>query len=155
MKKTFFLDAFIFSLLGAFVLFSFLESELPILVFKTPVWVSYFSIFLFAFGIIIIFLGIFNLKYSKGDLVAVYNNNFRFRGIYKYIRHPSYVGMLLLLLAFSLYHFSIIKIVITLLLWGVLYLKSKAEDEILESQFDFYKEYNKNVGRFFPKFKKR
>ncbi len=155
MKKILFLDALIFSLLGVFILFSFLESELSFMVFETPDWVSYFSIFLFAFGIIIILLGIINLKYSKRDLVAVYNNNFGFRGIYRYIRHPSYVGMLLLLLAFSLYHFSIIKIVTTLLLWGVLYLKSKAEDEILEAKFDFYKKYNKNVGRFFPKFKKR
>lgn len=71
-------------------------------------------------------------------------------GLYKYSRHPIYKGIILLFIGFSVYQNSGYKLLISLLLVILFYLKSIYEEERLEQKFHDYKNYKTKTGRFFP-----
>jgi protein-S-isoprenylcysteine O-methyltransferase Ste14 len=72
-------------------------------------------------------------------------------GIYKYIRHPSYIGTLLIILGLS-----IIYIPLAVIYLAFIFFLSRAinEEQILSSNID-YIEYQKKTGMFIPKFNKK
>ena len=74
-------------------------------------------------------------------------------GLYKFIRHPIYTGILLTAFGFALYTESLYKIIISLGLYFLFYYKSKYEEERLSQTFSGYKRYKESTGRFFPRFK--
>nr|WP_315147284.1 methyltransferase [uncultured Flavobacterium sp.] len=71
-------------------------------------------------------------------------------GLYKYARHPIYTGIILLVIGFSVYQNSWYKLLISLLLIILFYLKSTYEEERLEQKFPDYKNYKTKTRRFFP-----
>jgi protein-S-isoprenylcysteine O-methyltransferase Ste14 len=71
-------------------------------------------------------------------------------GIYKYIRHPIYTGMLLTTLGIALYSASYGRLIITALLYFLFLYKSKYEEMMLLEKFEDYTDYKKRTGRFFP-----
>lgn len=72
-------------------------------------------------------------------------------GLYKYIRHPIYTGILMLLSGYSFYVTSGYKLLITLLLLILFIFKSRYEENRLALVFKSYSEYKKTTGRFLPK----
>lgn len=78
------------------------------------------------------------------------NSNLVQSGLYKYIRHPIYTGVILVALGFGLYSESAYRLIIGLLLFVLFYFKSKYEEERLKKVFPEYPEYMKKSGRFFP-----
>jgi protein-S-isoprenylcysteine O-methyltransferase Ste14 len=72
-------------------------------------------------------------------------------GLYKYVRHPIYSGILILLLSYGLYTASSYKLGITIILYVLFYFKSGYEEVRLQEVFTHYKSYKKTTGRFFPK----
>ena len=73
-------------------------------------------------------------------------------GLYIFVRHPIYSGIILTALGFGFYDGSFWKIAVGFSLWILFYFKSKYEERLLTNQFSDYKEYKKNTGRFFPFF---
>ena len=71
-------------------------------------------------------------------------------GLYKYIRHPIYSGILLLAIGISLNSCSSWKLVITSLLAILFYFKSQYEEDLLCKKYIEYKKYKKSTGRFIP-----
>ena len=72
-------------------------------------------------------------------------------GIYKHIRHPQYLGILLATLSLIVYRFS----PISLLLWPILviiyYRLARKEERDVESKFgEKYREYKRRVPMFLP-----
>lgn len=81
-------------------------------------------------------------------------NDLAIDGIYKYMRHPQYTGIILVTFG-MLVHWPTI---ITLLTWPVLavayYYLAKKEERELEDQFgEVYQEYKSRVPMFFPSVK--
>ncbi|RAR49013.1 methyltransferase family protein [Flavobacterium lacus] len=74
-------------------------------------------------------------------------------GFFRYSRHPIYSGILMVAFGYALYKYSIYKLLIAGLLFIWFYLKSSYEEKQLAEKFNTYKEYQENVGRFFPKIK--
>jgi protein-S-isoprenylcysteine O-methyltransferase Ste14 len=72
-------------------------------------------------------------------------------GLYKYVRHPIYSGIILLFLGFSVFEASIYKILISCLVWFLFYLKSEYEEQKLTLFYKEYSQYRKKTGRFSPK----
>lgn len=72
-------------------------------------------------------------------------------GIFKYIRHPIYTGLLLGLLSWSLYKNSLFQLCITMVLMVLFYYKSKYEEKQLLKKFPEYKSYMSKTGRFLPR----
>lgn len=73
-------------------------------------------------------------------------------GLYKYMRHPIYTGIILLLSGYSVYQNSFYKLGISILLLILFYFKSNYEELRLEQKFPDYKNYKSKTNRFFPWF---
>ena len=72
-------------------------------------------------------------------------------GLYKFIRHPIYTGIILLFSGYSVYQNSVYKLLVSVVLVILFYLKSIYEEERLEQTFPNYKNYKTKTGRFLPR----
>ena len=76
-------------------------------------------------------------------------------GAFAFARHPIYSGIIFMAFGLSVWWGSGYKLLISLLLYLVFYLKSSYEEKQLLKVFPEYAVYRRNTGRFFPKFKGR
>ncbi|QED37327.1 isoprenylcysteine carboxylmethyltransferase family protein [Antarcticibacterium arcticum] len=88
-------------------------------------------------------LTIFPSPKKEGELVT--------SGLFKYMRHPIYSGILIATFFFALYSQSGYRLVIFLLLAILFYYKSQYEERALIKKFPQYESYRAGTGRFFPK----
>ena len=72
-------------------------------------------------------------------------------GLYHYVRHPIYTGVLLAGAGLVVAQASLGHIVGWVALWGVLTLKALGEEKMLLDKYGGYREYSARTGRFFPK----
>jgi protein-S-isoprenylcysteine O-methyltransferase Ste14 len=96
------------------------------------------------FGILLIVFGWRRIYRAKGKLVTT--------GIYAHVRHPQYLGFLLLTLGMNILWVAIS----TLLLWPILailyYRLAKTEDKELEERFgEEYRKYERAVPMLIPR----
>ena len=80
------------------------------------------------------------------------NHNLVTVGMYKYIRHPSYLGLILACFGLSLAMNSYLSVlVITIPIFLVILYRIKIEENILVEEFgQNYKNYMKNTKKIFP-----
>lgn len=71
-------------------------------------------------------------------------------GLYKFIRHPIYTGIILTVTGYGLYRESLWKLLVGILLWLLFYSKSRYEEALLKRRYKDYEDYMKTTGRFFP-----
>jgi protein-S-isoprenylcysteine O-methyltransferase Ste14 len=95
-------------------------------------------------GMLLVIFGWYQIYRAKGQLVTT--------GIYARIRHPQYLGFLLITLGLNVQWLTII----TLLLWPVLavlyYRLAKTEDKEVEEKFgEEFKKYKRSVPMFIPR----
>jgi len=103
------------------------------------------------FGGIIITLALLQLNKNLSPFPTPKNNaTLLENGLYKYMRHPIYTGIILLFLGYSVYQNSVYKLLISILLVILFYFKSNYEEERLGQKFPDYKNYKTKTGRFFP-----
>lgn len=103
------------------------------------------------FGAIIIILAILQLNKNLSPFPTPKNNTTLLQnGLYKYMRHPIYSGIIFLFTGYSLYQNSFYKLGISLLLVILFYFKSNYEEQRLEQKFPDYKLYKNKTGKFFP-----
>ena len=103
-------------------------------------------------GLLIVLLALLQLNKSlspfptpkeEGKLVE--------HGLYKFVRHPIYSGIILATISFGLFQGSVWKIVVGIACWVLFYFKSAYEELLLDRRYENYKMYSKRTGRFFPK----
>lgn len=71
-------------------------------------------------------------------------------GLYKYIRHPIYTGIIIFSVFFAIFNESIWNLSIGIALYILFYFKSKYEESLLKKQYKDYENYMQKTGRFFP-----
>ena len=71
-------------------------------------------------------------------------------GPYRYIRHPMYSAVLLLIWLGVLGHLSLVTAVIGLIVTGVVGVRIMAEEQFLRSRFPEYAEYSRTTKRIIP-----
>ena len=76
-------------------------------------------------------------------------------GAFAFARHPIYSGVIFVSFGLSVWLGSGYKLLISLLLYLLLFLKSRYEEKRLLEIFPEYALYRRTTGRFFPKFKAR
>jgi protein-S-isoprenylcysteine O-methyltransferase Ste14 len=99
-------------------------------------------------GMLLVIFGWYQIFKAKGQLVTT--------GIYARIRHPQYLGFLLITLGLNVQWLTII----TLLLWPVLavlyYRLAKTEDKEVEEKFgEEFRKYKRTVPAFIPRLRKK
>ena len=119
--------------------------------FQTNFFFKYTALFFAIVGLLIIAFAILQLNKNLTPFPTPKENATLIQsGLYKYIRHPIYSGIILTALGFGLYQQSIWKISIGIVLWILFYFKSRYEETLLAKYFDDYEAYKKKTSRFFP-----
>lgn len=117
-----------------------------------PFFISVAGLVVAVAGFIVSLISVFKLDQS----LTVYpspkpGSQLIITGLYKYVRHPIYAGIIFFAFGFALFWSSGFKLIIStaLLLW--FWLKSVYEEKKLQDRYSNYKQYKQKTGRFFPK----
>ena len=84
------------------------------------------------------------LPYPKADAVL------QETGVYRYVRHPMYSGVLLGALGWALVHRGWLTLGYAAVGWAFLELKVRREERWLVERFPGYREYRQRVAKFVP-----
>lgn len=107
---------------------------------------------LFVFGTVIVLLALLQLNKNASPFPTPGNSAVLIQnGLYKWVRHPIYSGIILMLLGYSVYQNSIYKGCITALLMLLFHFKTKYEEQQLIKKFPEYVAYKRKTGKFFLK----
>jgi protein-S-isoprenylcysteine O-methyltransferase Ste14 len=114
--------------------------------------VRYLGLALFVVGCVLRVGAVFVLGRRFSGLVAIEEgHNLETGGLYRAIRHPSYLGLLLGLFGWALVFRSAIGVVVSLLLIPPLVARMNSEEALLESEFGAkYAEYRRRTWRLLP-----
>ena len=116
--------------------------------------IALFGLSIFMIGIVIRWISIIQLnKEFTVDVAITKNHNLKTDGLYKSLRHPSYLGLLLICFGLSIAMNSIISlIVITIpILLAIIY-RMKIEEAILIKEFGkIYENYRIKTYKIIPK----
>jgi protein-S-isoprenylcysteine O-methyltransferase Ste14 len=114
--------------------------------------VRYLGLALFCTGSVIRLIAVFALGHRFSGLVAIQQNHkLKTDGIYRYVRHPSYTGLLVAMIGFVLVFRSTIGLVLNVILFFLLLSRMIDEEKFLEAEFgDEYRTYQKRTRRLLP-----
>src|SRR6476619_82146 len=141
-----------------FVIIGFLNAYLPAYTDRRELWtingdtIRWIGVALFAVGGALRIWPVFVLGHRFSGLVAIQPENALVTsGIYGVIRHPSYLGLLINSLGWSLAFRSGVGVLLTVLLIPPLLARIDAEENLLHSEFgDDYNAYRSHTWRLIP-----
>jgi len=132
-----------------FVLFLFYFNWLDV---KLPEWIQNVALGFSGVGLVITIVALLQLNKNLSPFPTPKSNSALIKnGLYKYIRHPIYTGLLLMFFGYAVYSESFYRLVVASLLLILFHIKSRYEEQKLKEHFVEYEAYQTNSGRFFPK----
>jgi protein-S-isoprenylcysteine O-methyltransferase Ste14 len=125
---------------------------------RRDIWVidgdaaRYFGLFLFFAGSILRLAAVFVLGRRFSGLVAIQpGHQLKTDGLYHYIRHPSYTGLIASMIGYVLIFRSMIGLLLNILLFLFLVSRMNDEESFLEAHFgDEYRNYRLRTRRLVP-----
>jgi protein-S-isoprenylcysteine O-methyltransferase Ste14 len=144
--------------IAAFALIGFLNAYLPAYTDRKEFWtidtdtIRWLGVVLFAAGGALRIWPVFVLGHRFSGLVAIQpGHTLVTRGVYGVIRHPSYLGLLVNSLGWSLAFRSGVGVLLTVLLIPPLLARISAEEKLLRAQFGGeYNAYCAHTSRLIP-----
>ena len=144
--------------IAVFVVIGFLNGYLPAYTDRKDLWtidgdaIRWIGVALFAVGGSLRIWPVFVLGNRFSGLVAIQpGHTLVTNGIYGVIRHPSYLGLLINSLGWSLAFRSGVGLLLTVLLIPPLLVRIDAEEKLLDLQFgDEYNAYRSHTWRLIP-----
>jgi Putative protein-S-isoprenylcysteine methyltransferase len=144
--------------IAVFIIIGFLNAYLPAYTDRKELWtidgdtIRWFGVVLFAAGGALRIWPVFVLGNRFSGLVAIQpGHTLVTSGVYRVIRHPSYLGVLINSLGWSLAFRSGVGILLTSLLIPPLITRIDAEENLLRSEFgDAYDVYCSRTWRLIP-----
>lgn len=134
-----------------FMLFIAFAIDASVLIVNMPFLLELVGLVLFAIGAATILLAVLQLNKNLSPFPTPKSNAELIQhGLYKYIRHPIYTGILLAAGGYAFYSESVFRITLTLALLVLFIVKSTYEEIRLSEKFNSYNQYKKSTGRFFP-----
>lgn len=141
-----------------FVIIGLLNAYLPAYTDRKELWtidgdtIRWLGVVLFAAGGALRIWPVFVLRHRFSGLVAIQpGHTLVTRGIYGVIRHPSYLGLIINSLGWSLAFRSGVGVLLTVLLIPPLLARIHAEENLLHSEFgDEYNVYRSHTSRLIP-----
>ena len=103
---------------------------------------------LLVIGIAVGIMALYSMKFSMSVLPKPKKGQGLIEnGIYKFVRHPAYLGVLIFTASFIC---SWHTFVLWIFLFGILFLKMKIEEKMLQDKFAEYKDYKKRTKMLVP-----
>ena len=144
--------------IAVFMVIGFLNAYLPAYTDRKELWtidgdtIRWLGVALFAAGGALRIWPVFVLGHRFSGLVAIQKGHTLVtNGIYGVIRHPSYLGLFINSLGWSLAFRSTVGVLLTMLLIPPLLARIHAEENLLHSEFgDEYKAYRSQTWRLIP-----
>ena len=144
--------------IAAFAVLGLLDGYLPAYTDRIDFWtidsdaIRWFGVAIFATGGALRLWPVFVLGRRFSGLVAIQpGHTLVTTGIYRVIRHPSYLGLLLTALGWALAFRSGVGLVLLALLIPPLLARIRSEERLLDAQFgDEYRAYKKLTSRLLP-----
>jgi protein-S-isoprenylcysteine O-methyltransferase Ste14 len=131
-----------------FVVYLFRISKID---FAVPRWLQVAGLFLSVSGIIISLLSLLTLNKNLSPFPTPKQNAELIQsGIYKYIRHPIYSGILFITFGYSIYSENTLRLLIFFALLILFRFKAAYEEKLLQGKFPNYAAYKKTAGMFLP-----
>lgn len=135
-----------------FLLFLAYLLEVRLVDLELPVFVRTIGSVSSLAGVLVMILALLQLNRHLSPFPTPKSNAQLIRtGLYKYIRHPIYTGILLTVFGYGLHAASLFKLLVAFALLVLFYLKSRYEEERLMQVYPEYGTYRKSTGRFFIK----
>jgi protein-S-isoprenylcysteine O-methyltransferase Ste14 len=142
----------------AFTVIGLVLAYLPALTDRLDIWtlggdsVRWLGVVLFVAGCALRLWPVFVLGHRFSGFVAIQQNHeLVTSGLYSRIRHPSYLGLLIAEVGWSLTFRSILGLVLTALTLPLLIVRMNAEEALLRAHFGAkYDAYKQCTGRFIP-----
>lgn len=130
-------------------LFRFPKIDFPI-----PEWLKLTGIIFSVAGIIISIAALLTLNKSLSPFPTPKQSAELIQtGIYKYMRHPIYSGVLFFTFGFSMYSENTLRLFIFFALLILFMFKAAYEERLLQDKFSNYAAYIKTTGMFLPRMK--
>jgi len=120
----------------------------------------YVRIPLIILGLIVILIGTyFNIKgrlilgKNWANQIKIYKNQTLVtENVYSVVRHPLYASLIWMFYASSIIYFNWLAFLINSIIFiPFMIYRANQEEELLKKEFKNYNDYQKKVGRFFPK----
>jgi protein-S-isoprenylcysteine O-methyltransferase Ste14 len=110
------------------------------------------GLLLFAIGSV---SGAITIYFNKLGNFSIYpeikhNASLITNGPYKYIRHPMYTSLFIMMLGITIYNFHYLNFIGLALLTPVLIAKAHIEESLLNNQFSTYASYKAKTKKFIP-----
>jgi protein-S-isoprenylcysteine O-methyltransferase Ste14 len=116
-----------------------------------PSWLGTGSRVLEIVGLVVLGIGLLNLGRSATPLpTPVRGGELRSTGLYRYVRHPIYSGVMALAVGSAITSGSVTIAVATLTLVGWLAIKARWEERRLSARYPDYAAYAARTPRFLP-----
>jgi protein-S-isoprenylcysteine O-methyltransferase Ste14 len=103
-------------------------------------------------GQVVLVLAAINLGRSLTALpTPAPRGTLRTRGLYRFVRHPIYSGLLALVFADTVMSRSAVRLVLAVALLALLSRKAAWEEQMLRRRYPDYAEYARRTPRFVPR----
>lgn len=132
-----------------FILYLF---DLPFLQLKFPSVITNIGLGISIFGGLIVIISLLQLNKNLSPFPSPKKGSKLVQnGLYKYVRHPIYSGILIAFGGFSVFSLSGYRVLLSLLLYVLFIIKVRYEEKQLLEQFEAYERYRSKTGAFLPK----
>ncbi|MBU1371977.1 MAG: isoprenylcysteine carboxylmethyltransferase family protein [Bacteroidetes bacterium] len=134
-----------------FTLFIGYAFVFPIGFFSFPLWLIDVGLIIGISGGIILALALLQLNKNLSPFpTPKTNSELVTNGLYKWMRHPIYSGIILFVFGFAIYSENEYRLFIAISLLILFYFKSSYEENLLKNKFPTYTQYQQRTRRFFP-----
>ncbi|MFY9607998.1 MAG: isoprenylcysteine carboxylmethyltransferase family protein [Blastocatellia bacterium] len=118
-----------------------------------PAWLRWTGVAVYAFGLGLLTWTLWGLGTNLTDTVVTRRaHTLVMHGPYRWVRHPFYDAMALLILAIALIAANWFLLVTGAVVFALLAVRSETEEEKLLARFgEAYRAYRESTGRFVPK----
>ena len=119
---------------------------------ETPSWILELGSFMVWPGVGVVVVSIFKLGQSlTASPIPKQGSELKTDGLYKWVRHPIYTGLMLTTLGLSLEVGSLAKLFFVAALMVLFNYKAKWEETFLLKRYPEYRAYMSTTGRFVPR----
>jgi protein-S-isoprenylcysteine O-methyltransferase Ste14 len=116
---------------------------------------SILALLLSLIGILIVFRATLDIKKVMSVFpVPKSPGGASYKGLYSYVRHPMYSGVLLFCLGVIVLDLSLFKLFLLAILFILFYFKSNYEETLLVEVNPDYSKYKNKTPRFIPRFRR-